>query len=72
MKFRNLDRDSWLPETGFLRLRDVLKLIPVSPSSWWTGVRQGKFPKPLKLGPHTTVWRAEDIRALIDRMGRAA
>ena len=72
MKFRNLDRDSLLPETGFLRLRDVLKLIPVSPSSWWTGVRQGKFPKPLKLGPHTTVWRAEDIRALIDRMGRAA
>ena len=42
-------------------------LIPVSMSTWWAGVREGRFPKPIKLGPRTTVWRMEDIRALIAR-----
>ncbi|HXD35423.1 MAG TPA: AlpA family phage regulatory protein, partial [Rhodanobacter sp.] len=34
--------------------------------TWWNGVRSGRFPKPVKLGPRTTAWRVEDIRALID------
>ncbi|MDO9451181.1 MAG: AlpA family phage regulatory protein [Rugosibacter sp.] len=51
--------------TGFLRLPQVLKLIPVSRSSWWAGCREGKFPAPVKLGVRTTAWRAEDISALI-------
>ncbi len=54
-----------LPETGFVRLPQILALIPISRSAWWAGVRQGKFPKAIKLAPKTTVWRAEDIRALI-------
>jgi hypothetical protein len=33
------------------------------------GRRQtGRFPKPFKLGPLTTVWRVEDIRALMERL----
>lgn len=61
-----------LPSTGFLRLRNVLAPtgpIPVSRSTWWAGVKDGRFPKPLKLGPRTTVWRIEDIRALIEDAG---
>lgn len=58
-----------LPATGFLRLPQVLALIPISRSTWWTGIRAGKFPKGIKLGDKTTVWRAEDIRALIERVG---
>jgi len=54
-----------LPETGFLRLPQVLALIPISRSAWWAGIREGKFPKGIKLGAKTTVWRAEAIRALI-------
>ena len=54
-----------LPETGFVRLPQILALIPISCSAWWAGVRQGKFPKAIKLASKTTVWRAEDIRALI-------
>ena len=57
--------DSPLGETGFLRLPDVLKAFPVSRSSWWEGVRSGKYPKPVKLGPNTTAWRLEDVRVLI-------
>ena len=56
-----------LPETGFVRLPQVLALIPISRSAWWAGIRSGKFPQGIKLGRKTTVWRAEDIRRLIDQ-----
>ena len=60
---------STLPETGFLRLKSILAPngpIPVSKSTWWAGVKDGRFPKPLKLGARVTVWRVEDIRDLIE------
>ena len=67
-----------LPETGFLRVRQIIgdpkaeppipSIIPVSQSTWWAGVKSGHYPKPVKLGPRTTAWRVEDIRALIERI----
>ena len=54
-----------LPNTGFIRLSEILKLIPVSRSTWWAGVADGRFPKPVKLSQNITAWRVEDIRALI-------
>jgi predicted DNA-binding transcriptional regulator AlpA len=58
-----------LPETGFVRLPAVLQVFPVSRSSWWQGVKDGRYPKAIKLGPHTTAWRVEDIRSLIENIG---
>lgn len=55
-----------IPTTGFLRLPQVLALIPISKSVWWEGCKTGRFPKPVKLGPRTTAWRAEDIAALVE------
>lgn len=55
----------FLPETGFVRLPEVLKVFPVSKSTWWQGVKDGRFPKPVKLGPKITAWRVDDIRGLI-------
>jgi prophage regulatory protein len=64
--------------SGFLRLTQIVgdpksnppvqALIPVSKSTWWAGVKNGRFPKPVKLGPRTTAWRVEDIRNLIDQI----
>ncbi len=54
-----------IPETGFLRLPTILKFFPVGKSTWWAGVKSGRFPKPVKLGLRTTAWRAEDIAHLI-------
>jgi predicted DNA-binding transcriptional regulator AlpA len=54
-----------IPETGFLRLPQVLSVIPLGKTSWWEGVRSGRFPKPVKLSARCTAWRAEDIRQLI-------
>lgn len=53
---------------GFLRLPDVLKLVPVSKSTWWAGVKEGKYPQPVKLSPRCTAWRVSDIRALVERL----
>ena len=58
------------PDTGFLRLPAILRVIPVSKSAWWSGVAQGRFPSPIKLGPRTTAWRVEDIRDLIEQLGQ--
>jgi len=65
-----------LPETGFLRLSQIIgrpkasppipAIIPVGKSAWWAGVKSGRYPKPIKLGLRTTAWRVEDIRALIE------
>ena len=58
-----------VPQTGFLRVKQILAPngpIPVSKSTWWAGVKDGRFPQPMKLGKRVTVWRAEDIHALIE------
>jgi prophage regulatory protein len=54
-----------IPQAGFLRLPEVLKLFPVSKSTWWAGVKSGKYPKPVKLSSHISAWRVEDIHGLI-------
>ena len=67
-----------LPETGFVRLRQIIgspksnppvpAVIPVSKSTWWEGVRSGRYPRSHKLGPRTTAWRVEDIHDLIRQL----
>ena len=54
-----------LPPVGFVRLPTVLSLFPVGRSTWWAGIRDGKFPAPVKLGPRVSAWRVADIRALL-------
>jgi len=58
-----------LPETGFVRLPQVLQFIPISKSAWWSGVASGRYPAAVKLSERTTCWRVEDIRALIQSAG---
>lgn len=52
-----------------MRLPQVLAVYPVSKTSWYAGIAEGKFPKPVKLGSRTSAWRSSDIKALIDLMG---
>ena len=57
-----------IPNNALLRLPQVLALIPVSRSAWWAGCKSGRYPKPVKLGPRTTAWRAADIAALLEKL----
>lgn len=45
-------------------------IIPVSRSHWWAGVKDGRFPKGIKLSERVTVWRSEDIAALLANAGQ--
>jgi prophage regulatory protein len=55
-----------LPETGFVRLPQILSVFPIGKSTWWAGVKSKKYPQPVKLGPRITAWKVADIRALIE------
>jgi predicted DNA-binding transcriptional regulator AlpA len=57
-----------LTENSFLRLPQVLALIPVSRSAWWAGCKSGRFPKPVKIGPRTSAWRGSDILAVLEKI----
>ena len=67
-----------ISEDSFYRLKQIVgdkkneipPIIPVSPSTWWLGVKSGRYPKPIKLSEKVTVWRGSDLLALIqEEMG---
>ena len=41
-------------------------IIPVGKSTWWNGVRSGRYPPGVKISSRCTAWRVEDIRKLIE------
>lgn len=55
---------------ALLRLRQIIGPggpIPVSRSTWWAGVKTGRFPAPVRLGARAVAWRASDIAALVEK-----
>jgi predicted DNA-binding transcriptional regulator AlpA len=52
--------------SGFMRLPQVLALVPVSKSTLWRHVLAGAFPAPVKLFVGVTAWRVEDVRTWIE------
>lgn len=59
---------SKLPDEGFVRVSHIVKPygpIPMSRAQWLQGVKDGRYPQPVKLSARITAWRVEDIRAFI-------
>jgi len=54
------------PEERLIKISQVLERVPVARSTWWAGVKSGKFPRPIKLGARTTVWRSSEIQQLME------
>jgi predicted DNA-binding transcriptional regulator AlpA len=50
-----------------LRIKQVLEIVPIGKSTWWRGVKSGRFPEPVRLGPKTTCWRESEINALMEK-----
>lgn len=69
-----------LPETGYVRLEQIIgnkkkgipAVIPMSRTTWWRGVKSGKYPSGDLISPQIRAWRVESIRSLMAEMGRAA
>ena len=63
------------PEIGFVRLPEIIGdqnnpgVFPVTRSTWYQGVADGRFPKPVKLSERVATWRGEEIRAGIESYG---
>lgn len=65
----------FISQVGFFRLPQIVgnkksgipPIIPVSKSTWWAGVKSGRYPKPVKLSDRCTAWRIEDILALVEK-----
>jgi hypothetical protein len=63
-----------LPSTGFISLSQILgnvksntpPAIPVSRTTWWRGVKEGRYPQGVKISARRTAWRAEDIQNLLN------
>ena len=59
------DRLIRLPEIIGNKKTGEKGLLSIGATSWWLGVRSGRFPQPIKLGPRTTAWRESDVLALM-------
>jgi prophage regulatory protein len=52
--------------TKLLRIGEVADRVGLSRDSIYRLARQGRFPPPLELGPHSSAWREHDVQAWID------
>lgn len=65
------------PLDALVRLKQIIGpggLLPISKSKFYSEIRKGAYPSPLKLG-RVSVWKAEDIHAIIENAekdGRAS
>ena len=59
-------------QDALVRLPTVLGRVPVSRAAWWKGVKEGRYPAAIKLGPKTTCWRSSDIDKLIADLATVA
>ena len=53
------------PQDRVLSLAEVLQFFPVSRSTWYQGVKDGKYPKPIQLSVRRVAWRYREVIALI-------
>lgn len=53
---------------GFYRLPKVLERFPISRSGWYAGIKAGRHPAGIKIGPRTTAWLKSDIEDLCARI----
>jgi predicted DNA-binding transcriptional regulator AlpA len=57
---------------GFLRLPQVLKIIPVSRSTWYRGVKSGLYLQPVKLGLRASGWKFEAVQRYASALEEAS
>lgn len=53
-------------QRGFIRENELRQRVPVSRSTLWKWVREGKFPPPIKHSG-VTMWRLADVDAWEDK-----
>jgi len=65
-----------LPDLGLLTIYNIVgggkknatPIIPVCKKTWLNGVKEGIYPKPIRISKRRVAWKAEDIRQLVESM----
>jgi prophage regulatory protein len=60
-----MKEDIFEKSEALLRLNEVLRRFPVSKSSWWLGVKERRYPAPVKIGRRAVAWSEVEINNLI-------
>ncbi len=67
---------SRIDPSGLYRIKSIVRtkegpppLFDLSASTWWAGVKSGRFPKPVRLGERMTCWKGSDLLALVENLG---
>lgn len=55
-----------IEESALLRLPTVTDLTGAAKSTIWLWVKEGKFPRPVKLGPRSVAWKSKDVREFLE------
>ncbi len=57
-----------LPKEGYVRLKQVLAVIPVSRSTLYHWIKECRFPAPDKrFGARISVWDVKTVRQFLDK-----
>jgi len=49
----------------WIKLGQVLKILPISRNFWWAGVKAGRFPQGVRLGPKVVLWKKSEVEAVL-------
>lgn len=56
-----------LSGSGYVRQSQLIPaVLPFSPATLWRKVKNGTFPKPVKLSERITAWRSDEILAWLE------
>lgn len=59
---------------GFVKLNQIIGSppgtgpIPISKALWYKWIKEGKAPKPIRLGGRAVAWRADEINRLVAKL----
>ncbi|UNU72907.1 AlpA family transcriptional regulator [Moraxella nasovis] len=69
-KTTQTQNDTFHPK-GISRIDKVCKMVGLSKSTIYGWIKQGKFPKPIKLSTSMSAWRNSDVLAWLDNLESA-
>ncbi|MCJ2137422.1 AlpA family phage regulatory protein [Methylobacterium sp. J-026] len=50
-----------------MRLKEVLRVVPISRTTFYRWIKEDKAPSPIKAGPGISLWRRSEIEAMVRR-----
>lgn len=53
----------------YIRANELARLLGISRATVWNWTKDGRLPKPVKLSPHVTAWKASEVAKAIEARG---